>query len=160
MSVSDTDSSTSSQSLNSDCDNDNDDTFHSLHKQGHEMQHTASVIGSIITAAAYAYAAPLYDKQPYHTSALTGDGWVQELINGHPKRIQCELGVHKHVFSALVESLRRDGFENTKNIRLEEQLAIFLYASVTGLSTCHLGERFQHSVRFVPRRVLRAGGTT
>jgi len=29
---------------------------------------------------------PFYDKTPYHTSALTGHAWIQELINGHPDR--------------------------------------------------------------------------
>ncbi|KIK81613.1 hypothetical protein PAXRUDRAFT_155677, partial [Paxillus rubicundulus Ve08.2h10] len=27
---------------------------------------------------------------------------------------------------------------------VEEQLGIFLYTCVTGLSSCHVGERFQH----------------
>jgi hypothetical protein len=26
----------------------------------------------------------LYLKQPYHTSILSGEGWVQKLLNGHP----------------------------------------------------------------------------
>ena len=40
------------------------------------------------------YANPFYNKIPYHTSALSGEAWVLELLNGHPKRIRCELGVH------------------------------------------------------------------
>jgi hypothetical protein len=31
---------------------------------------------------------------------------VLELINGHPKRIQSELGVHLHVFRCLVTTLK------------------------------------------------------
>ncbi|EGO03241.1 hypothetical protein SERLA73DRAFT_69145 [Serpula lacrymans var. lacrymans S7.3] len=61
--------------------------------------------------------------QPYHTSILTGHGWVLELLQGHPDRIHAELGVRRHVF-----------------LNLEEQLAIFLYTSVIGLSVRHLGE--------------------
>jgi hypothetical protein len=38
----------------------------------------------VAAAAAVVYAAPLYDKTPYHTSALSGEDWVSELINGHP----------------------------------------------------------------------------
>ena len=37
------------------------------------------------------------------------------------------------------------GHTDSKFVSLEEQLAIFLYASVTGLTSWHLGERFQHA---------------
>jgi hypothetical protein len=76
----------------------------------------------------------LYVKQPYHTSILSGEGWVQELLNGHPKRIQCELGVTKHVFNQLVHELQSMGHTPSRYVSLEEQVAIFLYTSVTGLT--------------------------
>jgi hypothetical protein len=84
-------------------------------------------------------------KEPYHTSILSGYAWVQELLNGHPERIRTELGVHKEVFYALIEELRSMGHENTRYVTLEEQLAMFLYMSVTGLSIRHVGERFQRA---------------
>jgi hypothetical protein len=84
-------------------------------------------------------------KEPYHTSILSGYAWVQELLHGHPERIRTELGVHKEVFLALVEELQSMGHGNTKNVTLQEQLAIFLYMSVTGLSIRHAGERFQRA---------------
>ncbi|KAJ7445359.1 hypothetical protein B0H11DRAFT_1643801, partial [Mycena galericulata] len=62
-------------------------------------------VGYIIQAIALAaliYANPLYWKQPYHTSALTGDAWVFELMSGHPERIHSELGMHLHVFLIFV----------------------------------------------------------
>ena len=62
-----------------------------------------------LAAATVVYASPLYDKTPYHTSALSGADWVLELINGHPERICCELGVHKHVFHALIAYLQNIG---------------------------------------------------
>jgi hypothetical protein len=88
---------------------------------------------------------PYYDKQPYHTSVLSGYGWVMELLNGHPERIRSELGVHKHVFLELVEELRSMGYSDARDVKLEEKLAIFLYACVTGLTVRHLGERFQRA---------------
>ena len=94
-------------------------------------------------AAALAYGLPLYDKTPYHTSALTGAGWVLELLNGHPECIHNELGVHKHVFYALIDALQNAGVQSSKHVFIEEQLAIFLYTCVTGLSLCHVSERFQ-----------------
>jgi hypothetical protein len=88
---------------------------------------------------------PRLFKQPYHTSALTGEAWVLELLAGHPERIRCELGVHRHVFDQLVSKLQVTGHQGSKYVSLEEQLAIFLYSSVTGLTVRHVGERFQRS---------------
>lgn len=87
----------------------------------------------------------LYVKQPYHTSILSGEGWVQELLNGHPKRIRCELGVTKEVFIQLIHEFKTMGHRSSRFVSLEEQLAIFLYISVTGLTVRHVGERFQRS---------------
>ena len=84
-------------------------------------------------------------REPYHTSVLTGKAWVIELLTGHPKRIQCELGVSAEVFILLIEERRRMGYDNSKYVTLEEQLAIFLYMSVTGLTIRHVGECFQRS---------------
>jgi hypothetical protein len=84
-------------------------------------------------------------KEPYHTSILSGYAWVQELLHGHPERIRTELGVHKEVFYALIRELQSMGHGNSKYVTLEEQLAIFLYTSVTGLSIRHVGERFQRA---------------
>jgi len=86
-----------------------------------------------------------YMKEPYHTSILSGYAWLQELLHGHPERIHTELGVHKEVFHALIRELCLMGHGDTRYITLEEQLAIFLYTSVTGLSIRHVGERFQHA---------------
>jgi hypothetical protein len=86
-----------------------------------------------------------YDKQGYHTSALSGADWVRELLDGHPERIRSELGVHNHVFNAIVDELKLAGLTNSRYIFLEEQVGIFLYTCVTGLSLRHVGERFQHS---------------
>ena len=86
-----------------------------------------------------------YMKEPYHTSILSGYAWLQELLQGHPERIRTELGVHKEVFHALIRELQSMGHGDTKYVTLEEQLAIFLYTSVTGLSIRHVGERFQRA---------------
>ena len=91
-------------------------------------------------AAALAYGLPLYDKTPYHTSALTGAGWVCKLLNDHPEHIRNELGVHKHVFLDLIKALNNYGTTSSKHVYIEEQLAIFLYTCVTGLSLCHVSD--------------------
>jgi hypothetical protein len=107
--------------------------------------HAANLVLNAAGHALQLYSKTHYEKVPYHNSALSGMAWVSELLTGHPDRIRCELGVRRHVFYILLNLLRDSGCRNSKYITLEEQLAIFLYGSVTGLSVRHLGERFQHS---------------
>jgi hypothetical protein len=117
------------------------------------LRQIATLIVSIILAATAAVLESIQTKQPepYHTSILTGDAWVMELLTGHPERIRCELGVHRHVFVELVNVLRQMGHSNSRFISLEEQLAIFLYMCVTGLTIRHVGERFQRSNETISR---------
>jgi hypothetical protein len=105
----------------------------------------AAIFVNVIVSAAILAVAPLVDKIPYHTSILSGEGWVQELINGHPERMKTELGMRPHVFSLLIKELYGAGMRRSKFLSLEEKLAIFLYMSVTGLSIRHVAERFQHA---------------
>ena len=80
------------------------------------------------------------DPEPYHTSILSGWGWVEELLEGHPGHIRCELGVSREVFLELVSVLCGFSFGSSRYVDIEEQLAIFLYMSVTGLTIRHTGE--------------------
>ena len=72
--------------------------------------------------------------EPYHTSILSGQGWVNKLLKGHPERIHCELGVSWEAFLQLITLLCGFGFGDSKFVQLEERLAIFLYMSITGLT--------------------------
>ena len=83
------------------------------------------------------------NPKPYHTSILSGQGWVEELLEGHPGCICCELGVSREVFLKLVSVLHSFSFGSSRYVDIEEQLAIFLYMSVTGLTIQHTGEQFQ-----------------
>ena len=106
-----------------------------------------TLLVSIILAAVSSILESVYAQtpEPYHTSALSGYSWLMELLTGHPERIRCELGVHQHVLIALTTELRGFGHTDSRFVSLEEQLAIFLYMSVTGLTVRHAGERFQRS---------------
>ena len=81
-----------------------------------------------------------YLKEPYHSSILTGHTWVLELLGRHSEYIHTELGVYHHVFCAIIDELHELGHSDSKFVTLEEQLAIFLYCYVTGLTVRHLGE--------------------
>jgi hypothetical protein len=112
------------------------------------LQHIVSIIGLVITTVIPTILQVIkqyYLKEPYHTSILSGQGWVQELRNGHPERIRTELGVYKHVFDALLFELFVMGYSDSKNVKIEEQLAIFLYVCISGLTVHHAGERLQRS---------------
>ena len=100
------------------------------------------------------------NPQPYHTSALSGEAWLIELILGHPDCIRCELGMDVHTFKAVTLELWRHNHESSKYVSLEEQLAIFLYICVTGLPIRHVGERFQRSNDTISRYVYREAMST
>jgi hypothetical protein len=73
------------------------------------LQHIVSIIGIVITTVIPIILQVIkqyYLKEPYHTLILSGQGWVQELHNGHLERIHTELGVHKHIFDALLFDVR------------------------------------------------------
>ncbi|KAJ3818468.1 hypothetical protein EV361DRAFT_773274, partial [Lentinula raphanica] len=49
------------------------------------------------------------NPEPYHTSTLTGEAWVEELRKGHTERMKNNLGVARHVFKKLESELRKEG---------------------------------------------------
>jgi hypothetical protein len=116
-----------------------------------------ALVVQTITTVALVYAEPLYDRTPYNTSALSGADWVRELLEGHPERIRCKLGVHKHVFRLLVATLLNLGYEHSQHVTLEEQLSIFLYMCVTGLSVWHVGKHFQCANETISLYALKFG---
>lgn len=46
----------------------------------------------------------------YHTSALSGQAWVLELMTGHPNHIGCELSVSLEIFDNLIKHLQEIGY--------------------------------------------------
>src|ERR1700730_17584918 len=73
------------------------------------LQQYAVLFLSIIMTATAAVLQSLETREPYHTSILTGEGWVMELLSGHLDRIRCELGVSHDVFAGLISELRGMG---------------------------------------------------
>ena len=87
-----------------------------------------------------------FDKVPQHTSVLSGQAWIDELIAGHDGWFYNEMGMQKHVFWALLSALQKDtGLRDTMHVSNEEQLAIFLHYAHRSLSSRALQERFQRS---------------
>ena len=124
------------------------------HNRRHHIICFMALFISIILTATSSLMESMYVKQPHHTLALSGEAWVMELLAGHPLRIHTELGVRHNVFEALITTMQNLGMANSQHVSLEESLSIFLYASVTGLSVRHLGERFQRSNDTISRCVI------
>ncbi|KAI6116366.1 hypothetical protein F5141DRAFT_1212970 [Pisolithus sp. B1] len=131
------------------------DSEHNFHNDNHHLpimtdpqphlREQFDIICAIWTAVIEAVLLATKRTKPiaYHMSILSGGGWILELLSGHPERIQTELGVHKHVFRVLVDELQQSGYSHLKYVTLQEQLGIFLYITVTGLTIRHIGEHFQ-----------------
>jgi len=80
------------------------------------------------------------------TSILTGQLWLDELLQGHPLRFHEQMGMGRHVFRQLSQELQlHNGLQNSKHVTADEQLAIFIYLARTGQSSRMLQERFQRS---------------
>jgi hypothetical protein len=83
---------------------------------------------------------------PRHTSILTGQDWLDELINGHPDRCLDQLGMYPAAFLLLCWELTiNGGLTDSRYIAAQEQAAIFVYWMVHGSSQRELMERFQRS---------------
>jgi hypothetical protein len=115
-----------------------------------------AAIAAVLAAAAAAQRKFVADfnKQAKNNSKLTGKGWLDELIAGHPKHFYNSMGMNKHVFAKLLEELIQVGLHDTRYVTAEEQLAIFLYLAVTGLAQRHLEEHFQRSPDTISKSVM------
>ena len=71
------------------------------------IQRYAALFISIILTATAVLVDSLFTRvrEPYHTSILTGKGWIMELLSSHPNRIWCELGVSHDIFATLISEL-------------------------------------------------------
>ncbi len=115
------------------------------------MLHTITVLVDLSYNLMMDHFGPLYFCTPYHTSALSRADWVNELLTGHPECIQNELGVHWNTFLVLIEALKRSGLQSSHHVSIEEQLSIFLYTAVMGLTCTHVGEHFQWSIDMITK---------
>ena len=88
---------------------------------------------------------PCKDVELYHTSILSGEGWMLKLLTGHPDCIRNELYMSTDLFQKLIIILSNHDHTRSRFVSLEEQLAIFLYICVIGLPLKHVGEQFQQS---------------
>lgn len=95
---------------------------------------------------------PSIIKSPRIRSVLSGQMWVDELLNGHDRVFHENMGMKKSVFVELRGRLEASGaLSDTRYVTSTEQLALLLYFLITGLSNTKLNQRFQRSADTVSK---------
>lgn len=119
--------------------------------QARHRLRTSAVLAAVVGGAALHMAQYLI-KTPMYTSALTGEQWTKELLDGHWERFHNMMGMNKRVFRKLNQELEKySGFKGSRYIGQEEQLAMFLYMCRSGAVHREVRERFQHSPGTITR---------
>jgi hypothetical protein len=84
-------------------------------------------------------------RKSQHTSALTGEEKVRELLEGHTKNCTTSFRMEPYIFKVLANYLRREGFVKDIRIKVEKKLGFFLYMIRHNASFEDLQVFFGHS---------------
>ena len=58
-----------------------------------------------------------FNKMPLHTLRLTGNQWIQELLDGYKERFYNKMGMSDIIFTQLLDLLiRKGGLHNTRYV--------------------------------------------
>jgi len=98
------------------------------HRQQQKLRTTALLSAAVGGAMVMQHMTPHPIKTPMYDSKLSGEDWIQELLNSHPGWFHNNLGMSKHVFWKLVQELQMyAGLDDSKHIMKEEHVSIFLH---------------------------------
>lgn len=85
-------------------------------------------------------------KEPCRNSWYTGQSFVLDILSGNPTQCYELFRMEKYVFLRLCAAIKeRNLLKDTRNMRAEEQLAIFLMTIGHNERNRMIQERFQHS---------------
>ena len=107
---------------------------------------------AVTCEAAMTYFNKYINKTPCYDSEQTGWAWVRRCMEGNEKLCYNMFRMKKEVFLNLCQVLQRDfELQHSRNIRLEESVAICLL--ILGHGTCNrmVQEIFQHSGETISR---------
>ena len=105
---------------------------------------------ALICVLGYYYSYGQRDR--VHNSILSGESFVDELLNGHERNCFDLLRVSKGCCVNLSNELRPRGLlADSRNVTVEEQLAIFLFTIAHNESNRVMHNRFQHSGETISR---------
>jgi len=97
----------------------------------------------------------LYDEKiTEHTSSLPGATKVKEILEGHKNWCKSEFRMEVEIFRAIANLLRAENLlRDTRGVKIEEQLGMFLFMLSHNASIETLKKAFQHSGETIHRKV-------
>jgi len=94
------------------------------------------------------------EKTPEHTSSLPGAKKVKEILEGHENWCKEEFRMEAEIFRAIANFLRAENLlRDTRGMKIEEQLGLFMFMLSHNASTERLKKEFQHSGETVHRKI-------
>lgn len=92
---------------------------------------------------------------PEHTSSLSGAKKVEEILEGHENWCKAEFRMEPEVFRPIANLLRAENFflRDTRGVKIEEQLGLFMFMLSHNASTGRLKKEFQHSGETIRRKI-------
>ncbi|XP_056165612.1 uncharacterized protein LOC130137706 [Syzygium oleosum] len=91
-------------------------------------------------------------REPIRDSKLSGPEWVREIVYGHSDRIYEAFRMERHVFLNLCDLMRARGWlKDSRYVRIDEQVGIFLSLVGHKNSVRDICERFQHSEEIISK---------
>jgi hypothetical protein len=94
------------------------------------------------------------EKRPEHTSSLSGAQKIKEILEGHPNWCRVEFRMEPEIFRAAAHYLRTQNLlHDTRGVKVEEQLGMFMFMLAYNASTDRLKKEFQHSGETIHRKI-------
>ncbi len=117
---------------------------------------TELLLVTIAQAIIIYYVETNFSSSPMRTSSLSGAAYVFELLDcGNDRHIKEVLRMSKNSFDGLISwADEKQLLLPSRNISVEEQVAMFLSTLGQGLSNLAVQERFQHSGETVSRYAI------
>ncbi|XP_062188510.1 uncharacterized protein LOC133891779 [Phragmites australis] len=94
------------------------------------------------------------EKRPVLTSQYTGAKKMKEILEGHESWCRSEFRMEPEIFKATSNYLRREGLlRDTRGVRVEEQLGMFMFMILHNASNERMQKAFQHSGETIHRHI-------
>ncbi|KAM0058325.1 putative harbinger transposase-derived nuclease domain-containing protein [Helianthus debilis subsp. tardiflorus] len=95
-------------------------------------------------------------RTPCHTSERTGHQFINEILNGHPRRCYDMFRLNIPVFRQLcVDLVTKYGLKQTRHVSIEESVGILLMTLAHGCTNRFVQESFNHSGETIHRHFYR-----
>ncbi|XP_034571864.1 protein ANTAGONIST OF LIKE HETEROCHROMATIN PROTEIN 1-like [Setaria viridis] len=95
------------------------------------------------------------EKRSEHTSTLPGAEKVIQILEGHENWCKVEFRMEPEIFRVIANYLRVENLlRDTRGVRVEEQLGMFMFMLSHNASTDRLKKEFQHSGETIHRKII------